>query len=77
MTFDPNRRGDQDDPIRRRRVDGEGSGWVPAIVAVLILLGFAYLIFWGPALDQSTRESKVQTETTAPAAPAPTPKAPN
>ena len=77
MTFDPNRRGDQDDPIRRRMVDGEGSGWAPAIVAVLILLGFAYLIFWGPAPDQSTRESKAQTEKTAPAAPAPTPKAPN
>ena len=76
MTYEPDRRTDLDDPIRRRMVDGEGSGWAPAIVGVLLLLGFAYLIFgsWGPA-PETTRESRVQIDRTAP--PAPTPMAPN
>jgi hypothetical protein len=77
MTFDPDRRAGLDDPIRRRMLDGEGSGWAPVLVGVLLLLGFAYLIFgnWGPAPEQGTRESRVQIDRTAP--PAPTPKAPN
>jgi hypothetical protein len=76
MTFHPDRRSDLDDPVRRRMINAEGSGWAPAIVGVLLLLGFAYLIFgnWGPA-PETTRESRVQIDRTVP--PAPTPKAPN
>jgi hypothetical protein len=76
MTYEPDRRTDLDDPIRRRMVDGEGSGWAPAIVGGLLLLGFAYLIFgsWGPGAE-TTRESRVQIDRPAPAAP--TQKAPN
>jgi hypothetical protein len=77
MTIDPDRRSDLYDPIRRRMVNGEGSGWAPAIVGMLFLIGFAYLIFgsWGPSPSQGTRESSVQIDRTGP--PAPPSKAPN
>jgi hypothetical protein len=39
MTFDPDRRSDFDDPIRRRIAEGEGSTWVPALVGFAFLLG--------------------------------------
>jgi hypothetical protein len=71
MTFDPDRRSDLDDPIRRRMVNGDGSGWAPAIVAVLLLLGFAYLIFgsWGPVPEQGTQQSSAQIDRTITPAP--------
>ena len=39
MTFDPERRSDLDvnDPIRRRMADGDGVGWVPAVLLVRCL----------------------------------------
>jgi len=75
MTFDPDRRSDLDDPIRRRMADGEGSGWAPAAIGAILLLVFGFVIFgnWAPS-PENTRESSVRTEKTTPA---PAPKAPN
>jgi hypothetical protein len=69
MTFDPDRRNDID-PVRRRMIEGEGNGWAPAIVGILLLAGFAYLIFgsWGPSVDQpAPRSAQVEKGMPAPA----------
>jgi hypothetical protein len=77
MTSGRDRRRDLDDPIARRIAEGEGSGWIPALVGFAFLLGFAYLLFWSwrPSPDNTTRESSIRMERTVP--PAPIPKAPN
>jgi hypothetical protein len=75
MTFDPDRRRDFEDPIHRRIADGDNGGWIPALVGVALLLGFAYLIFgnWGPSPNNTNRESSVRMEIP----PAQTPRPPN
>ena len=77
MTFDRDRRRDLADPIARRMAEGEGSGWITALVGFAFLLGFAYLLFWNwpPSPDNTTRESSIRMERTVP--PAPIAKAPN
>jgi len=79
MTFEPDRRSDLDDPIRRRMADSEGAGWVPVVLGVLLLVGFAYLVFDGLNSEpRTTRESNVRVERpVTPAPPAPVPTAPN
>jgi hypothetical protein len=76
MTFDPDRRSALNDPIHRRMIDGERSDWATAIIGLVLLLVFGYVLFgnWAPS-PESTRESRVQIDSSAP--PAPTPKAPN
>lgn len=88
MTFDPDRRPDLDDPIRRRVADGDGIGFLPMILGLVLLFGFGYFLIatWDSSGTSTTRESNVRTErpvtTPAPSvtptpAPAPAPQAPN
>jgi hypothetical protein len=79
MTFDPERRSDLDpnDPIRQRMVDGEGVGWVPAVLFGLLVVGFLYVAFGG---SMTTEPGKGPVDNSArieqPVAPAPAPAAP-
>ena len=61
MTFDPDRRRDLDpDPVRRRMAEGESVGWIPGVLGILLLAGFAYMIFAGwNSEPRTTRESNV------------------
>jgi len=62
-------RGDRihiEDSVRRRMIDGEGVGWAPVFVSILLLLGFAYLIFGAP-----TRSNVQDENVMAPAVQAP------
>ena len=70
MTADRDERIRIEDTVRRRMIDGEGVGWAPVFVSILLLLGFAYLIFGAP-----TRSNNVQGENVM--APAVRPIAPN
>jgi hypothetical protein len=81
MTFDPDRRRpDTDDRYLERNYDG--SGILPAIlgVALLVVFGFVLLTSWSTT-PTTTRESNVRTEapvrTVPQEPPATVPKAPN
>jgi hypothetical protein len=78
MTFDPDRRRDLDpDPVRRRMAEGESVGWIPGVLGILLLAGFAYMIFAGwNSEPRTTRESNVRIERPA-VTPPPVPKSPN
>lgn len=79
MTFDPDRRSDYDDPIRRRMQEGDGIGLLPGLLGLALLLAFGYVLYatWNPTPDASVmRESNARTERPAVTPPV-TPKAPN
>jgi len=65
-------RGDRihiEDSVRRRMIDGEGVGWAPVFVSILLLLGFAYLIFAAPTHSNNAQDENVMAPAVRPIAP--------
>jgi hypothetical protein len=78
MTFDPERRSDLDlnDPIRRRMAEGEGVGWVPAVVLGGLFVGFLYVAFSGSMTTEPGMAPDSNARVERPVSPAPVPAAP-
>jgi hypothetical protein len=69
MTADRGDRIHIDDTVRRRMIDGEGVGWAPLIVSILLLLGFAYLVFGAPTHSNNVQGGNAMAPAVRPIAP--------